>query len=282
MIEKIALAGAGIGAGLAVLGWGLFPPRRSLAAVLIRHRVSAQRPSVQARLVQTLQKRGLPPARLLADLAVCETDPAAHVARQLTYAVIGLAAPAALFTLLGLTGAGPGWVLPTWLCLACAAAGFWLPNMRARRTAAARRLLMEHTLSTLLDLVAPALAAGAGVEQAMRDATSVCTGWAADRIRSALATARAGQLPLWQPVDDLGTRLQVPALRQLATSLRLASGEGTRIRAAITARAETLAQKLIADTESRAASATERMAAPLMLLAGLLAIFLITAAFDTL
>ncbi|MEV0453708.1 type II secretion system F family protein [Catellatospora methionotrophica] len=282
MIEKIALAGAGIGAGFAVICWGLLPPRRSLAAALVRRRVAAQRLGVRESLVAFLRERGLPPARLLADLAVCETDPAAHVARQLTYTVIGLAVPVALFTVLGLTGGAPGWVLPTWLCLACAAAGFWLPNLRVRRTAAARRLLMEHTLSTLLDLVAPALAAGAGVEQAMRDAASVCTGWAADRIRAALATARAGQLPLWQPVDDLGTQLQVPALRQLATSLRLASGEGTRIRAAITARADILAQKLIADTETRAASATERMAAPLMLLAGILAIFLITAAFDTL
>ncbi|WP_203746850.1 type II secretion system F family protein [Catellatospora bangladeshensis] len=282
MIGHIALAGAGVGAGLAVIAWGLFPPRRPLAAALDRPRIGTPLPGRRARLVQALQQRGLPPARLLADLAVCETDPAAHVAAQLTYATIGLAAPAGLFTLLGLVGAGPGLVLPTWMSLACAAAGYLIPDLRVRRTAAARRLLTEHTLSTMLDLVAPALAAGAGVEQAMRDAASVCTGWAADRIRVALATARAGQLPLWQPVDELGTRLHVPALRQLATSLRLASGEGTRIRTAITARADTLAQKITADTETRAASATERMAAPLMLLSGLLAVFLITAAFDTL
>jgi Flp pilus assembly protein TadB len=281
VIGRIALAGAGIGLGLAVISWGLWPPRRPLAAVLAR-RPAAQRPAgPRARITQALQDRGLPPARLLADLAVCETDPATHLAAQVTYATVGLAAPVALFTALSITGAGPGWVLPAWLSLACAAAGFWLPNLRVRRVAAERRQLMEHTLSTLLDLVAPALAAGAGVEQAMRDGCSVCSGWAADRLRTALATARAGQLPLWQPIDALGQRLQVPAVRQLATSLRLASGEGTRIRAAITARADTLAQKLIADTETRAAAATERMAAPLMLLAGLLAIFLITAAFDT-
>lgn len=281
MIGQIVLAGAGVGAGLAIIAWGLYPPRRSLAAVLTRRPANMPALRGRKRLVAALQERGLPPARLLADLAVCETDPATHLATQITAALIGFALPAALFTMAAVVGLDAGWVLPVWVCLIAAAAGFWLPNVRVRRTAAARRQLMEHTLSTLLDLVAPALAAGAGVEQAMRDAASVCSGWAADRIRAALSTARAGQLPLWQPIDDLGTALAVPALRQLAASLRLASGEGTRIRAAITARADTLAQKLIADTETRAAAATEHMAAPLMLLTGLLAVFLITAAFDT-
>ncbi|MEU8075956.1 type II secretion system F family protein [Catellatospora citrea] len=268
--------GAGIGLGLAVIAWGLFPPTRPLADVLARRDDGLR--SRRDMLVDRLQARGWPTPKLLDDLRVCDTDPAGHVARQLTYALAGLATPAALAVAANAIGIRLDWLLPAWLCAAGAVTAFMIPTWRVRGQARQRREEMTHTLTALLDLIGPALAAGAGVEQAMRDGAGIAQGWAADRIRDALHRARLGYLPLWQPLDDLGAHLGVVELRQLATSLRLAADEGTRIRDAIAVRADALSTRQAADLETRAAADTEKMSGPLMILAALLAVFLAGAA----
>lgn len=280
MTLHLTLIGAAIGAGLLLIGYGLRPPRRSLAEAIEALYAPPQpvlpwRQRLITAVTAPLAAAGLPRARIRADLAVLDRDPTRHLATQACLAALGLFAPAAVVAVLNSGAATINWAAPLWACLMFGASGFLVADISAHEEAEARRLLMRHTLSALLDVVPPSLAAGAGVEQALTEAAAHADGWAADRIRDALDTARRTRAPLWEPLRDLGARTGVAQLEQLAGSLQLASGEGARVREALTQRAAALAERLTADMEAAADAATERMSLPLMGLAGVFLLFLI-------
>jgi len=280
MIVAFLLLGAGIGAALALTLSGLIPARPSLATAIDTLRrpptaVLPPRSRLAAALTAPLHQLGLPRPRTRNDLAVLDRDPTTYLASQVGIAAIGLLAPAATITGLNAMGADIAWSVPLWLGLLLAAGGFVVTEAALHEEAEDRRLLMRHTLAALLDVVPPALAAGAGVEQALGDAAGIADGWAADRIRQALGTARLTRVPIWQPLHDLGEQTSVVQLQQLASSLRLASGEGARIRAALLARGDALSERLTTDMLTRAEAATERMSIPLMALTTIFLLFLV-------
>jgi len=276
----LAVAGAGAGAGLALIVSGLRPARPSLAAAIdaLRRPPPAPLPAADrlaAAVTSPLRRLGLPRASVRADLAILDRDPARHLLTQLGSALLGFLAPAATLAALSVMGADLGGAVPLWLCLILAAAGFIVPDLSIHEEAEERRLLMRHTLAALLDIVPPSLAAGAGIEQALGDASRIASGWAAEKIRDALHTAQVTRAPIWQPLRALGEQTGVVQLQQLAGSLELAAGEGARIRDALTQRGDALAEGLTTDMEAHAAAATERMSVPLMGLAGVFMLFLI-------
>jgi len=279
-VTTLIVTGAGIGLGVALLLSGLIPARPALAAAIEALRRPA--PAVltgQQRLLQSLasplHQLGLPRERVRKDLAILERDLHQYLAGQLGLAALGLLAPTATVALLNIMGARIGLIVPLWLGLALGAGAFVVAELSLREQAEQRRRLMRHTLAALLDVVPPALAAGAGIEQALTDASSIAQGWAARRIRDALRTARLARVPIWQPLRELGERTGVVQLEQLASTLQLAAGEGTRIREALLQRGEALSERLTAETEAAAESATERMSLPLMALTSLFLLFLI-------
>ncbi|GAA3302533.1 type II secretion system F family protein [Dactylosporangium vinaceum] len=273
-------AGAGVGLGVAVLLWALVPARPSLAvAIATLRQPPPARPVGRARLLHSLAaplvQLGLPRERARKDLAILERDPTAFLAGQVGLAGLGLLAPTATVGALNALGATITYTVPLWLGLLLGAGAFAVSELSIREEAEARRLLMRHTLGALLDVVPPALAAGAGIEQALTDASSIAEGWAARRIRDALTTARVERRPLWEPLRELGETTGVIQLEQLAGTLQLAAGEGTRIREALLQRGEALTERLTAEMEAHAESATERMSIPLMALTFVFLLFLI-------
>jgi Flp pilus assembly protein TadB len=279
-VIALLVSGAGLGLGLAVLLWGLVPARPPLAAAIdTLRRPPPPALSGRQRLLQALgaplQSLGLPRARTRRDLAILERDPHRYLAGQLGLALLGLLAPPATVALLNVIGSGIGLTVPLWLGLALGAGAFVVGEVSVHEEAEKRRLLMRHTLAALLDVVPPALAAGAGVEQALTEASAIAEGWAARRIRDALTTARLTRVPLWQPLRELGERTGVVQIEQLAGTLQLAAGEGTRIREALIQRGEALSERLTAEMEAAAESATERMSIPLMALTSIFLLFLI-------
>ena len=280
MILSFLLLGAGVGAALALAASGLVPARPSLAVAIdtLQRPPTAVLPTrsrLTAALVAPLRQLGLPRPRTRRDLAVLERDPTSYLASQAGFAAIGLLAPAATIAGLNAMGAHIAWSVPLWLGLLLGAGGFAVTEASLHEEAEDRRLLMRHTLAALLDVVPPALAAGAGIEQALGDAAGIADGWAADRIRQALTTARLTRVPVWQPLHELGEQTGVVQLQQLASSLRLASGEGARIRAALLARGDALSERLTTDMLTRAEAATERMSIPLMALTSIFLLFLV-------
>lgn len=264
------------GAGLWLIGWGLWPPRARLAAGLdILARPAPIRLAGAARwravLAGPLARLGLPGQQTQRDLALLRTDPALHLATQVVAAMVGMLAGPLLAVFAGASGPA----VPAGLALAGAAAGGGWVEVRVRTRAGQARRELVHTLSAVLDLVTVSLAGGAGVEQALRDATTTARGWAAQRLRDALAAARLSRQPPWTTLGRLGTETGVDELEKLAAALSLAGSEGARVRTSLAARAQALRTRQTIAMVTAANAATERMALPLILLGFAFMIFIL-------
>lgn len=269
--------GTGAALGVLMIASVLVPRRVTLAEVLavrdvptITVPLEVETAGWAARLgrplVPLLATVGLPRAGLTADLELCGRTRQRHAAEQATAIAAGLLGPHLLFGLLWLAGSRPGWVLPVWLSLAGAVVGAVVVDARVRRLAAARRVALRQALSVQLDLTMMGLAGGAGVEQALTDAAVVGNGWAHDQLRRALSTARTTRIPIWTALGELGARTGVNELVELSAAVALAGHEGAKIRATLGARAAAMRQRQTFDQETKAASATERMTLPSVLL----------------
>lgn len=279
-MTSLIVIGALLGAAVAWLATSLAPRRLSVAEALAAMRRPPTPPAAGAdrvwqALAAPLYQMRLPRPRTLLDLGILERDTTGFLVTQLGLAALGLLAPTATVAGLNLMGAGIGWVVPLGLGVLLAGGGCLVAQLSVHEEAEARRLLMRHTLAALLDVVPTALAAGAGVEQAMTSTSRNASGWAARRIREALAFARDNHRPIAETLRELGEQTAVAELEQLAGSLQLAAGEGSRVREALVQRGESLSARLVADLEARAESATERMSVPLMALTSLFLIALI-------
>ncbi|MDT5027762.1 MAG: hypothetical protein QOE61_4188 [Micromonosporaceae bacterium] len=283
------LLGAGVGLGLMLLAYGLWPPRLTLVQTLaVLHPAPAvtsapwtgAQPNVgwATRLgrhgVPALQRLGLPRRRTRSDLAVCERDPARHAAEQVATAAAGLLLPLLVAASLALAGVSLGVLIPAWASILLAAGGLYLPEHTMHAEAQLRRAELRSALSGMLDLVVVGLAGGAGVEQALRDATDDPHTWGQHRLRQALHAAQLTRIPPWQTLGQLGADTDLPALTELASALSLAGSEGARVRATLTARAASLREHELSDAEAAAASATEKMSLPVVALFGGFLVFI--------
>ena len=297
MITAIVL-GLGAGLGLALLAAYAFPPRLTLAqafaalhppttamTVAVRPVIaldaSGRLASVGKPFVPLLVRLGLPRSRVRADLGICGRDPARHLAEQASMALLGFLISPAFAALVTLGGTPIGWQLPVWASLILAGLGMFVPDLALASEAVKRRAELRNAVSAMLDLVVISLAGGAGVEQALRDATDDAEGWAQQALRQAVEAAHLRRRPPWQTLGELGEAAGMTALAELSAALSMAGSEGARIKATLSARSAALMTHQLAEAEAAAASATERMVLPLVLLLGGFMIFLIFPAFAT-
>ena len=270
------LLGAGIGGGLLVLISGLIPARPALSNALAHlHRPRAGRTeqtesSLLVRLVgrpvarsgagQQLARRIEPDLRATAQTAD------ALITRQSLCALAGLLWAPATAALMMIGGVPVSFVLPVWISLVFAASGAVIPLAALKLAAAERRRAFRHALGCFLDLVAVRLAGGAGIESALELSAASGQGWTFAELRQALAEARLMGEPPWAGLDRLGTQLHISELNELAASVALAGDEGARVRRSIAAKARTIRIRGLADAESVAQAASERMSLPIVLL----------------
>ena len=276
------LLGAGAGAGLLLVVRGVVPSRPSLAEALAQLRrniepepfvVSGEHGGFAARLglpLARLAARGRPEvllwARVRRDLAVLGRSPERHLAEKVTLALLGLLLVPGCAALLALAGAGLPLAVPLWASVLLAIGGFFLPDVGIHAEAEGRRRDFRHALSSFLDLVVIALAGGGGVETALADAASVGEGWAFDELRRSLDEARIARQSPWLALDRLGVALGIAELGELAASVGLAGSEGAKVRASLSAKAVSLRTHQLAEAETAAQVATERMSLPVVLL----------------
>jgi tight adherence protein C len=265
MLTALA-AGATTGLGVSVIGYGLRPPRAPLVQVLdgLRRPVPA-RPAGRVRAYQLVaapaRGLGLPRPRVALDLATVQKDPTQHLAEQTLAVLVGV-----LVIPLAGAAAGLSGQVPLGLALFGAAVGFRWVDMQLHQHAQRRRDQMRHTLAMLLTLLTISLARGAGVEQALAESSSICTGPAADRLRQVLSAARVLRRPPWQDLGELGEATGVVELSELAAAVGLAGTQGARIRASLGARAAAMRQAATARAETEAEKASARMSVPLLLI----------------
>lgn len=275
-MSSAILLGVATAAGLLLLLSGLMPQRPPLAVALAQlHRPRAghseqQEDTFLIRFVgRPLAKTSLATRfarRCTSDLRVTARTAEDLLAKQGMCAIAGLVWAPAIVGLMELGGVSVSLLLPLWCSAAMALGGFFVPLLSLKVAAVERRRGFRHALSCFLDLVAVRLAGGAGVESALSSSAQGGQGWAFAEIRQALAEARLmGEAP-WTGLDRLGTELRVNELNELAASVTLAGDEGARVRGSISAKARSIRVRGLADAESAAQSASERMSLPIVLL----------------
>lgn len=275
MTTLLILSGAALGLGAAFALATAIPARASLADALSAPRRTSAPPRTGPRGIaesagrpaaDILTALGLPGAKKRANLRALERDTEKHLAQQAGLALTGLLLAPALA--IGLTVAGLRLPLPlvTVATLLAAIAGFVTPDRLAAAEAAKVRDELRYAVSAFLDLAATMLAAGSGLEEALDQAAHAGTGPGHTRLRAALAIAHTTRTPVWDALADLGEITGVTELTELAASASLAGTEGAKIRATLTAKAAAVRNRLLSAAEAQAASATERMGLPTVVL----------------
>lgn len=272
------LLGAGVGTGMLVLARAFAPRPEPLAQALERlgrraaplGAADMAAPDWWQRLGRAAEPLasalGAVSPRLTADLRVTGTTVERHTAERAVAAVAGLVVPPVLSVVMRSGGVSVPITAVVVASVLLAVAGWVLPDVVVRDTAARRRRAFRHALSSYLDLVTVILAGGAGIETALEAAADAGDGWAFAELRGALARARVLRRSPFATLAELGHELGVPELVELAASVRLAGEQGARVRASMAARAASLRGHQLAEVEAAAQSASERMALPTVLM----------------
>ena len=272
MILPAMVAGAAVGAGVLVAVRGFVAPpvprlERRLAE-LYEPRPAPGDSLLQRRwqswALQLVRSTGDDLRPLRRDLAVTGTPLERHAIAKLTFAVVGAALPFGVGVAWTVAGIGVPLGALTLVGLVAAVGGFFVPDALLARRAAQRRRDFRYALSLFLDLVVIVLAGGGGVETALHDAANSGSGWAFGELRRALNAARLRRTSPWSALRDLGEQFGSADLVELASSVELAGTSGARVRESLRAKAISARDHELAEAESDALAASERMGAPMV------------------
>jgi Flp pilus assembly protein TadB len=272
----IALLGAGVGAGLWLIYSALAPPPLPLRVVVAQLTGQVKSPKGGGRLDERVGRatgqlidlaRLLRPtdrARIEQDLALVGRRLDAHVGTKVGCALTGVLTAAAITAM---TGTGANLALPVWAAVALGAVLWFVPDLALRKEATQRRRDARLALSAFANVIELDLAGGKGLAAATALGAEVTSGWLGRALRLALRDAeRAGSGP-GPAMHDLGQRLGLDDLVDLAANISLAGKDGATARASLAAKAAALRDTARADLKAESAAATEKAAIPLGLLA---------------
>ena len=144
--------------------------------------------------------------------------------------------------------------------------GWMVPRAMLRSDAARARRDFRHALGAYLDVLVLLLAAHEGTESAMDLAARAGTGPAFAELRRAVSQARLSGDPVWDRLDELGRRVRIPELREIAATGSLAGESGAAVRRSLTAKARALRTAALAEAETAARRKSQAMFAPLVLM----------------
>lgn len=270
------LAGAGVAAGLLLIAVGLRPATQPLASVLASYdaaQSTTRRQSAPSRrfsrswwerlagaaLADGFLARGWLSPAVRADLSLTGREPSEFFATKAAGAIVGVVLPVLAVAAISGTGLSVPTLTPAWTSIAGAAIGFVLPDLRLRSRAAQLRRDFRIAIGAYLDLVAMRMASGAGLAEALRDATNLGDGPVFTRIRGALADARTDGLPPVAALGRLGDELALPDLVDTAARLSLVDTSGAQAEASLRAQAGSLRERELADLQGTSGERSQSM-----------------------
>jgi Flp pilus assembly protein TadB len=272
------LGSAGLGLGIWLLVTGLLPEREPLASSLARLGRAAPTPvkgqGFEGRVGSWMVRQptlGQLLDGLATDLRMLRKTREELAAELLLYGLLG--AFFVPFVAAGglLMGIDIPLLVPLWLSIAGAAIAVVIPYRAVRSNATEARAGFGHALSAFCDVAGMSMSAGREVYAALFEAAAAGDGPAFRELRDATQTALVSGDKPWDALRALGTELGVDDLVELGATLALAGDEGAAVRDTVASRARSIRERLIADAEKHASSATERMAVPgAMLMIGFL------------
>ena len=272
MIAPSLLAGALIGMGLLVaLRVAVEPPMPHLGRRLTElyepppgDGAEAVRARWRSWALKAMRFGGPDLATLRRDLAVCDLTMERHAVVKLGFAVGGALIPLAVAAVWAAAGITVAAVVIVLAATVAAVAGFVVPDVVLARRAARRRRDFRYGLSLFLELVVIVLAGGGGVNTALYDAASAGTGWGFGALRRTLHTARLQRRSPWAALTELADQIGSIELRELASSIELAGTSGARVRESLRAKAISVRDHELAESEAEALAASERMGGPMV------------------
>lgn len=259
--------GATLGLGIALVVRGLIPAPPDLGAALRTLTPPVARtgpgpadlPTRVGLWASDHAPQALRPRVSAADYALLGINPISHAGRRLLAAGYGLAFPTLLNLMLTLAGAPLPWVLPAAAGLPLAAVFALAADGTVHNRAAEARLDFTRALVAYLDVVTLERRSGAGTTAALETAAAAADNPTFHRIRGTLATAHWAGQPPWDALETLAADIEVPALADLAHTMRLAGEESTSVADTLAARSRALRTALAEDEHAHANAAGERM-----------------------
>jgi len=267
-VIRAGLLGAALAAGVWLIARAVMPAPRPLR--LLAEELSTPRAAVKLRAGAgdplrawwhrlAARLSGQPSTQLLADLAVLGRTPARHTLDKLGYAaVFALFAAVPMIVLPAFDIAVTPVAVPL-LVGAAALAGWAYPGVELRSRALQARRSWAQTLTVYVDIVGISLAGGAGVEDALMVAARAGSGSQFAELADALRVAQTRRQRLWDAIEELGARGDIPALRELAAAVELAAESGSRIRETLMAKAAAMRIRQLTEVEADAQKASETM-----------------------
>ncbi len=206
---------------------------------------------------------------LLQDARMMGRDVETHALHKLAGLGLG-AALVAFFGIFanGLLGLGLPVMVVAAATLAGGLGGWWLPDSMLRTEADKERVLFQQVTESWLELVAQLVTAGADTFGALAQAASYSDQPGFVVIGDALRLAAAGGEPPWTGLRRMADERRLPFLDPFCSALELAGTTGAGSRQAILAQVEAARSKAMAEADAAAASAGEKMGAPLALIGG--------------
>lgn len=279
MLTWSIVAGALCGLGVALIVTGLIPVRSDLAESLARlqadplHTAGEAGPGANApsrpdglagvlgdQLRRFAEQFGFKVSTRDLDLVGQSTE--SFLLAKAGFTFVGLAGPSLLTALWALLGVRVPFVIPAAAGVVLAVIAFFIPDRELRAKAAAARREFRRAICSYIDLVALERLADAGAVEAVERAADVGAGWVFDRIRGALAHAKLAGISPWKALTDLAEDVGVTELGDVGEIVSLSSEDGAAVYETLRARARAVRTAILADHETQANEASEKLSAP--------------------
>ncbi|WP_419553047.1 type II secretion system F family protein [Candidatus Poriferisodalis sp.] len=185
----------------------------------------------------------------------------------------GMAGAAILVALVGvMLNVAVGVQIPLLLLVAIAAGaallGWWLPDSLLKTEAEAERVRFQQSTEAWLELVAQLVTAGSDTHAALGIAATYSSQPAFVAIRDALNEASARAEPPWEGLRRMADARRLRFLDPFIAALELAGTTGAGARQSILSQVDAARSKSLHEADAKAASASEKMGAPLALIGG--------------
>ncbi|GAB3971264.1 hypothetical protein GCM10029978_046120 [Actinoallomurus acanthiterrae] len=278
MIAFAVLAAGLTVAGVLIIAWQVWPAPPRLDVALARIQATRLHPAAEPASVLGRSERVggwlathlARPAGLLAlprtDLALLDRTAERFMLDKLALLIAGIIIPSLFLGALTVMGASLPWALPVLAVLTSAFGLSFIPDVNVRAEARRRRSEFRYAFACYLQLVLLEREAGAALNAALEGPVTVAEAWPFRRIADALETARRGQQQPWRALAELGERIGVRDLVDLAHSAQIAGAEGAKMHDVLTAKITAMRHEAAAATRAEANARTTAMWVPTSLL----------------
>lgn len=267
IVQAVAMAvAAGVGIVLIASGLRRRSPEPALPGMGAPGRgVRAATQRAAGRVERDLQRK----QRLNQDAAMVGRSLEIHALAKLGGLVVGAVLVIIVAVLFSVS---MGVSIPPTLVVAIAAGGaffgWWLPDSMLKTEAENERERFRQSSEAWLELVAQLVTAGSDEHAALNAAARCSNQPAFTAIRDALAEASALGEPPWNGLRQLTESRRLRFMEPFIAALELAGTTGAGSRQAILSQVDAARSKSLAEADAEAASASEKMGAPLALIGG--------------